>query len=121
MLMMLVLLCLRGLDRWKGWKLSQRMEHSEPGLVGLMVGLLLTFPGATLGGVGLTIGAFEALRQAYLHGPGEWAFVIVAFVGLLVLPIAALSGVAGGAMLGSLVGSAVVGLLRGLLGGQSPR
>ena len=113
LLMMLVLFLLRLVDRRKGWALAPRLERSEPGLAGFLLALLLTFPGATLGGVGCTIAAFHALKAFYLNGPPEWAPIVTFLLGLMVIPIAALGGASLGALSGSALGAGIAGLIRG--------
>lgn len=118
LLMMLILLLLRLIDRKKGWALARRLEESEPGLAGFLLALLLTFPGATLGGVGCTIAAFHGLKAFYFAGPPQWAPVVTFFLGLMLLPLAALGGASLGALSGSAVGAGLAGMLRGLIRGR---
>lgn len=112
--MVLLLLFLGLVDRRTGWRLAPLLEHSEPGPLGLLVGLLLTFPAAGGGGLAAGIATFLALQWLYQKFPGDWNFILSAFTGLVTIPITALIGMALGATGGAALGSGVVGLLRGL-------
>ena len=112
--MMLLLLFLRLLDRRTGWQLAKLLEHSEPGPAGLLAGLLLTFPAATVGGVGFGIATFNLLQYLYFHYPSDWGFMLTAFTGILVLPFTVLAGLSLGAVSGAAVGSGIIGLIRGM-------
>lgn len=114
--MMLLLLFLRLVDRQSGWRLAPLLEHSEPGPLGLLVGLLLTFPAAGTGGLAAGIGTFQLLQWLYQKFPSDWNFMLSMLTGLVTIPITALIGMAVGATGGAALGTGIVGLLRGLSG-----
>jgi len=113
--MMLLLLLLRLVDGRTGWRLAPLLEHSEPGLLGLALGLLLTFPGAVAGAIAFGLGAWQMLHFLYSQFPNDWNFILSALTAALVLPIAVIAGLAAGATGGAALGSGLVGLVRGLI------
>ena len=112
--MMLLLVLLRMVDRRTGWRLAPLLEQSEPGVLGLALGMVLTFPGAAVGAIAFGWGAWELLHFLYSQFPKDWNFILSALTAAIVLPPAVIAGLAAGATGGAALGSGLVGLVRGL-------
>jgi len=108
--LLLFLLFLRLVDRLTGWSLAPRLQAAEPGVAGLIAGLLCTAPGLVLGGVGAGIGAWQAIQAGALGIPAGYGL----YFALMIVPLSAFFGALGGALLGAVAGNGLVGGLRGL-------
>lgn len=120
LLMMLLLAFLRWVDRGQGWRLASRLEASEPGPLGFLAGLLLTFPGAGLGGFGFGYACWLFTKALYHNVGNEYAFLVSFFFCVLIMPPAVLIGLSTGALGGATLGTGTVGLIRGMLSRPAP-